>query len=467
MAKNLYQKIFDNHIVHEKFKKTPLIYIDFHLIHEVTSPQAFENLLKKNRTVRCPLKTFATMDHNVSTLKKDINDSGKTACLQMETLIKNCRRFNIKLYDIHHPFQGIIHVVAPEQGMILPGMTVVCGDSHTSTHGAFGTLSFGIGTSEVEHVLATQTLKQKRLKTIQICIEGEKKKYITAKDIALFLIGKYGSSFGNGCVIEYCGSVTEKLSMEERMTLCNMSIEMGAKSGLIAPDEVTFSYLKNKIFFKNNDGWINLINFWKTLKSDVNAKFDKKVTINITDIAPQVTWGTNPDQVIGINQLIPNSSYFQDNNKRNAAKKALIYMGLNSDVCLTDIYVDKVFIGSCTNARIEDLRIAASIIKGKKIAKNITAIVVPGSSLVKKQAEYEGLHEIFIQAGFEWRFSGCSMCLGMNKDRLKSKERCASTSNRNFEGRQGREGRTHLLSPAMAAAVAIKGRFFDIRKLGI
>ncbi|BAA95425.1 3-isopropylmalate dehydratase (plasmid) [Buchnera aphidicola str. APS (Acyrthosiphon pisum)] len=465
MKKTLYDKIYDSHIVYEEKNNTSLLYIDLHLLHEVTSPQAFDSLRDKNRKVRQPKKTFATMDHNVSTTSQDINASGSMAKVQMQELIKNCSEFNISLYDIKNPNQGIVHVISPEKGMTLPGMTIVCGDSHTSTHGAFGALSFGIGTSEVEHVLATQTLKQQRFKNMKIEITGEIQKFVTAKDLILFIIGKLGSSGGAGYIIEFCGNVIEKMSMEERMTICNMAIEIGAKSGLIAPDEVTFSYLKNKMYAPRGVFWKKALNFWKNLKSDKNAFFDKVVNINISDLSPQITWGTNPDQVISIDQKIPDFSSFDNLIKKDLAKSACKYMGLKIGTYLTNITVDKVFIGSCTNGRIEDLRAASKILKDKKIANNVKAIVVPGSGSVKREAENEGLDKIFISAGFEWRLPGCSMCLGMNKDRLNDGERCASTSNRNFEGRQGRGGRTHLVSPIMAAAAAVYGKFVDVRKL--
>ncbi|QCI17998.1 3-isopropylmalate dehydratase large subunit (plasmid) [Buchnera aphidicola (Acyrthosiphon lactucae)] len=465
MKKTLYDKIYDSHIVYKDKNNTSLIYIDLHLLHEVTSPQAFDSLRDKNRKVRQPKKTFATMDHNVSTTSKDINASGSMAQRQMKQLIKNCNDFNVALYDINHPNQGIVHVIGPEQGMTLPGMTIVCGDSHTSTHGAFGALAFGIGTSEVEHVLATQTLKQKRFKNMKIEITGKMQKYVTAKDVILFIIGKLGSSGGTGYIIEFCGDVIEKMNMEERMTICNMAIEMGAKSGLIAPDEITYSYLKNKMYSPYGSFWEKSLNFWKNLKSDKNAFFDKILKINISNLSPQITWGTNPDQVISIDQKIPNFNSFNNLIKKDLAKSACKYMGLSEGTYLTNITINKVFIGSCTNSRIEDLRAASTIIKDKKISSNVKAIVVPGSGSVKKKAENEGLDKIFINAGFEWRLPGCSMCLGMNKDRLIDGDRCASTSNRNFEGRQGRGGRTHLVSPIMAAAAAIHGRFFDVRNL--
>lgn len=466
MNKNLYQKLFDAHIVYESTEdNTPIIYIDRHLIHEVTSPQAFEGLKIKNRTVRRPEKTFATMDHNVSTINRDINLSEKMAKMQMKELIKNCSHFGIKLYDLNHPNQGIVHVIGPEQGITLPGMTIVCGDSHTSTHGAFGALAFGIGTSEVEHVLATQTLKQSRSKSMKIDLKGKMSQFISAKDIALFIINKIGTSGAAGYVIEFIGNIIKMLSMEGRMTLCNMSIEMGAKSGIIAPDQKTFLYLKNRKYSPKNKQWGKAIKYWNTLYSDKNSFFDKTINLDITNIAPQVTWGTNPSQVVSIDQKIPTLENFIDKTEKFSAEKALNYMGLEPGTKMTDIYVDKVFIGSCTNSRIEDLRAAAYFVKGKKVFKNIQAIVVPGSMPVKLMAEKEGLDKIFINAGFEWRQPGCSMCLAMNEDRLNPGERCASTSNRNFEGRQGRNGRTHLLSPIMAAAAAIHGHLTDIRNL--
>ena len=465
MGTTLYQKLYDSHIVNKEDNLTSILYIDLHLIHEVTSPQAFHALRVKNRTVRQPKKNFATMDHNVPTHNRDINKSESMARIQMQELSKNCKEFNIKLYDINHPHQGIVHVLGPEKGMTLPGMVIVCGDSHTSTHGAFGALSFGIGTSEVEHVLATQTLKQGRLKTMKIEITGTIKPMIAAKDIILSVIKRLSTSGGIGYIIEFSGSVISNLSMESRMTICNMSIEMGAKSGLIAPDITTYNYLKNKPYSPQKKNWINAINYWNTLKTDSDALFDKKIVIDISNLAPQVTWGTKPDQVVSIDEPIPNIDSYKNVSEQNCMKKSLLYMGLKPGMYLKNLSIDKVFIGSCTNSRIEDLRAAAKIVKNKYVAKNVHAIVVPGSGLVKLQAEQEGLDKIFIKSGFEWRLPGCSMCLGMNQDRLKLKERCASTSNRNFEGRQGRNGRTHLVSPAMAAAAAIFGYFVDIRTL--
>ncbi len=465
MSKTLYQKLFDAHVVREVADETPLLYIDRHLVHEVTSPQAFDGLRAQGRQLRQPEKTFATMDHNVSTQTRDIHASGEMARIQMQELIKNCQQFGVRLYDLNHPYQGIVHVIGPEQGMTLPGMTIVCGDSHTATHGAFGALAFGIGTSEVEHVMATQTLKQGRAKTMRITVQGQVAAGITAKDIVLAIIGQLGSAGGTGYVIEFCGEAIRALSMEGRMTVCNMAIEMGAKAGLIAPDETTFEYLKGRQFAPKEQDWQHAVNDWKTLKSDENAKFDCEITVDARAIAPQVTWGTNPGQVMAIDQPIPQPEQMTDPVERESAVKALRYMGLNPGDRLTDIPIDKVFIGSCTNSRIEDLRAAAEVAKGRKVAPGILAMVVPGSGPVKMQAEQEGLDKIFIEAGFEWRLPGCSMCLAMNNDRLAPGERCASTSNRNFEGRQGRAGLTHLVSPAMAAAAAVTGRFVDIRKL--
>lgn len=464
MAKALYQKLFDAHIVYEAENETPLLYIDRHLVHEVTSPQAFDGLRAMNRKVRQPGKTFATMDHNTSTKKQDINACNDMGRIQLMELIKNCKEFNISLYDIHHPLQGIVHVIGPEQGITQPGMTIVCGDSHTATHGAFGALAFGIGTSEVEHVLATQTLKQSRAKAMKIEVTGNVAPGITAKDIILAIIGKVGHAGGTGYVVEFCGEAIEALSMEGRMTLCNMAIEMGAKAGLVAPDETTINYVQGRQFAPKGDDWQQAVDYWKTLKSDPDAKFDAIVTLNAATIAPQITWGTNPGHVIAVDQVVPAPSEFNDANEKTSVEKALTYMDLKPGTKLTDVAINKVFIGSCTNSRIEDLRAAAAIAKGHKVAQGVQAIVVPGSGPVKAQAEKEGLDRIFIDAGFEWRLPGCSMCLAMNDDRLNPGERSASTSNRNFEGRQGRGSRTHLVSPAMAAAAAIAGHFVDIRE---
>lgn len=464
-AKTLYDKIYDAHVVAAIAGETPILYIDRHLVHEVTSPQAFDGLREKGRVVRQVSKTFATMDHNVSTTTKDINASGEMARIQMQTLAKNCAEFGVTLYDINHKYQGIVHVMGPELGITLPGMTIVCGDSHTATHGAFGSLAFGIGTSEVEHVLATQTLKQGRAKTMKIEVRGKVAPGITAKDIVLAIIGKTTAAGGTGYVVEFCGQAIQDLSMEGRMTVCNMAIELGAKAGLIAPDTTTFNYIKGRKFAPQGSDWDAAVEYWQTLRTDDDAQFDAIVTLEASEIKPQVTWGTNPGQVIAIDQPIPSPNDFTDPVERNSAEKALAYMGLEAGKMLSDYKVDKVFVGSCTNSRIEDIRAAALVAQGKKVAPHVQALIVPGSEQVKAQAEAEGLDKIFIEAGFEWRLPGCSMCLAMNNDRLAPGERCASTSNRNFEGRQGRDGRTHLVSPAMAAAAAIAGHFVDIRQL--
>ncbi|TCJ98635.1 3-isopropylmalate dehydratase large subunit [Volucribacter psittacicida] len=465
MGKTLYEKLFDAHIVYEAEGETPILYINRHLMHEVTSPQAFDGLRVAGRQVRQPSKTFATMDHSISTQSRDPAACGEQARIQVLELDKNCHNNNISLYDLNNKKQGIVHVVGPEQGLTLPGMTIVCGDSHTATHGAFGALAFGIGTSEVEHVLATQTLKQARAKKMKIEVRGKVAPGITAKDIILAIIGKTTMAGGTGHVVEFCGQAIEDLSMEGRMTVCNMAIELGAKAGLIAPDQTTFDYLKDRPFAPKGEQWEQAVAYWKTLKSDDDAQFDTVVVLDAKEIAPQVTWGTNPGQVIAIDQQVPNPQTMQDPIEKQSAEKALAYMGLNPEVNLTDIAVDKVFIGSCTNSRIEDLRAAAAVAKGRKVAQGVQALVVPGSGLVREQAEQEGLDKIFIEAGFEWRLPGCSMCLAMNDDRLGEWERCASTSNRNFESRQGRNGRTHLVSPAMAAAAAVFGKFTDIRQV--
>jgi 3-isopropylmalate/(R)-2-methylmalate dehydratase large subunit len=463
MGKTLYEKVYDAHVVVAAEGENPILYIDRHLVHEVTSPQAFDGLREKGRKLRQVSKTFATMDHNVSTTTKDINASGEMARIQMQTLAKNCEEFGVTLYDINHKYQGIVHVMGPELGITLPGMTIVCGDSHTATHGAFGSLAFGIGTSEVEHVMATQTLKQARAKTMKIEVKGKVAPGITAKDIVLAIIGKTTAAGGTGYVVEFCGEAIRDLSMEGRMTVCNMAIELGAKAGLIAPDQTTFDYIKGRKFAPTGADWDAAVEYWQTLKTDEDAKFDAVVTLDAASIRPQVTWGTNPGQVIAVDTPIPSPESFSDPVERVSAEKALAYMGLEAGKMLSDYKVDKVFVGSCTNSRIEDMRAAAAVAKGKKVASHVQALIVPGSEQVKAQAEAEGLDKIFIEAGFEWRLPGCSMCLAMNNDRLGAGERCASTSNRNFEGRQGRDGRTHLVSPAMAAAAAIAGHFVDIR----
>lgn len=462
MAKTLYEKVWQAHIV-DQLGDDSLIYIDRHLIHEVTSPQAFAGLNEKGRKVRRPDKTVGTMDHSISTRSLAIDACGPENALQLNTLAKNCEEHGIQLYPVGHQKQGIVHVMGPELGLIQPGMTVVCGDSHTATHGAFGALAFGIGTSQVEHVLATQTLKQTRAKSMLINVNGTLPVGITAKDIILAIIGKIGHAGATGYVIEYAGQAIQDLTMEERMTVCNMSIEAGAKAGLIAPDETTFSYIKDREYAPKGADWDAALAYWKTLYTDTDAQFDTVVELQAKDIAPQVTWGTNPGQVIGVNDAVPGPDDFDDTIEKESAIKALSYMGLAAGEKLADISVNHVFIGSCTNGRIEDLRAAAHIAKQGKVPNAVTAIVVPGSGNVKRQAESEGLDKIFLDAGFEWRLPGCSMCLGMNDDKLVAGDRCASTSNRNFEGRQGRGARTHLVSPAMAAAAAITGRFADVR----
>jgi 3-isopropylmalate/(R)-2-methylmalate dehydratase large subunit len=462
MAKTLYDKVWQAHII-SQLGDDSLIYIDRHLIHEVTSPQAFAGLNEKGRKVRRPDRTFATMDHSISTRSLALDACGPQNKLQLQTLAENCEEHGVKLFPVGHQKQGIVHVMGPELGLILPGMTVVCGDSHTATHGAFGALAFGIGTSQVEHVLATQTLKQSRGKTMQIKVNGKLAVGITAKDIILAIIGKIGHAGATAHVIEYCGEAIEALSMEERMTICNMSIEAGAKAGMIAPDQTTFDYLKGREFAPQGADWDAAVEYWQTLYSDDDAVFDTVVELEAKDITPQVTWGTNPGQVIGVNEPVPGPDDFTDSVEQESARKALQYMGLKAGEKLGDVPVSHVFIGSCTNSRIEDLRAAAHIAKQGKVAANVTAMVVPGSAAVKRQAEEEKLDVIFKDAGFEWRLPGCSMCLGMNDDLLTAGDRCASTSNRNFEGRQGRGARTHLVSPAMAAAAALRGKFADVR----
>jgi len=464
MSKTMFEKIWQDHLVRASQGDTAIIYIDLHLIHEVTSPQAFAALRETKRTVRCPQKTVATMDHNVSTRTKDITKVDANSRTQMDTLSKNCHEFGVKLYDFADKDQGIVHVIGPEQGLTLPGLTIVCGDSHTATHGAFGSLAFGIGTSEVEHVLATQTLQQSQPKTMLINIDGKLSHGVTSKDIILYIIGQIGTAGGTGYVIEYAGSAIRALSMEARMTICNMSIEAGARAGMIAPDDVTFNYIKGRDFAPKNENWDKAVAYWKTLPSDQDAKFDLVLNIKAEDIKPMVTWGTSPGQVTSVDGVVPDPETMKDAVDRTAARNALAYMDLKPGTKISDIKIDKVFIGSCTNGRIEDLRAAAEIVKGKKINPTVTAIVVPGSGRVRLQAEKEGLDKIFIAAGLEWRFAGCSMCLGMNDDQLKKGERCASSSNRNFEGRQGPGGRTHLMSPTMAALAALTGKITDIRK---
>ncbi|PPR30251.1 MAG: 3-isopropylmalate dehydratase large subunit [Alphaproteobacteria bacterium MarineAlpha9_Bin2] len=464
MKKTLFDKIWESHLVEERSDDSALIYIDRHLIHEVTSPQAFEGLRTMKRKVRRPDLTLAVADHNVPTEGRVDGIKDEIARIQVETLEKNVKEFEIPYLPLLDPRQGIVHVVGPEQGFTLPGCTIVCGDSHTSTHGAFGALAFGIGTSEVEHVFATQTLMQKKPKTMLLKVEGSLSVGITSKDLALGVIKKLGASGGTGYILEYSGKQISNLSMEARMTLCNMSIEAGARAALIAPDEKTVLYLKDKPLAPKGDLLKEAKKSWASLFSDEMANYDMKLSINASTIEPHVTWGTSPEDVISINDCIPNPEDAKNDIKKKAMEDSLKYMGLVSGQKLTDIAIDKVFIGSCTNSRIEDLREAALVVEGKKVSAKVHAMVVPGSGLIKLQAEKEGLAQVFIDAGFDWREPGCSMCLGMNPDQLKPKERCASTSNRNFRGRQGRDGRTHLLSPGMAAGAAVAGHFIDITK---
>ena len=459
----MFEKIWQRHIVHEESADQGLLYIDLHLVHEVTSPQAFEGLRLAGRTVRRPELTVATPDHNVPTTDRDLPIADLISRKQVDTLRENCREFGVRLYDLDSINQGIVHVIGPELGFTQPGMTIVCGDSHTATHGAFGALAFGIGTSEVEHVLATQTLPQHKPKTFELRVNGETGKGITSKDIILYLIGQISAAGGTGYVLEYTGRAIESLTMEQRMTICNMSIEAGARAGMIAPDETTFDYLRGRPFAPADSEMESRINEWSQLPSDPGAVYDRVEIFEAGDIAPQVTWGTNPGQVISIEQAVPAPGDFTDPVDQQSAAAALEYMNLAPGTKWTDTAVDRVFIGSCTNSRIEDLRLAAEFVKGHQVADSVSAMVVPGSGLVKQQAEAEGLDRVFQASGFEWREAGCSMCLGMNPDILEPGERCASTSNRNFEGRQGRGGRTHLVSPAMAAAAAIHGHFVDIR----
>jgi 3-isopropylmalate/(R)-2-methylmalate dehydratase large subunit len=461
--KTLYDKIWDAHIVHQEAGKPALIYIDLHLVHEVTSPQAFEGLRLAGRRVRRPDRTFATLDHAIPTINRNLPFNDPIAAQQVETLRKNTKEFGVRLYDLDRIEQGIIHVFGPEQGLTQPGQTIVCGDSHTSTHGAFGALAFGIGTSEVEHVLATQCLQQNKSKNLLIKVDGELPFGVTAKDVILGIINEIGTDGGTGYVIEYAGSAIKNLSMEGRMTVCNMSIEGGARAGLIAPDDVTFEYLQGKPFAPRGENWDAAVEYWQTLPSDEGAKFDKTVEIDAGALEPFVTWGTSPGMSVKISESVPELSAAKDENERKSFERALQYMALEPAQKIEEISINRAFIGSCTNSRIEDLREAAQIAKGYKVSPQVSAMIVPGSMQIKKQAESEGLAKIFTEAGFEWRDAGCSMCLAMNEDILKEGERCASTSNRNFEGRQGRGGRTHLVSPSMAAAAAIAGHFVDVR----
>ncbi|MBT2681863.1 3-isopropylmalate dehydratase large subunit [Bacillus sp. ISL-35] len=464
MGKTIIEKIWEKHVVHMEEGRPDLLYIDLHLVHEVTSPQAFSGLRMKNRTVRRPDLTFATMDHNVPTLnRREIND--KVARNQMDTLRNNCEEFGIPLADLDSPEQGIVHVIGPELGLTKPGMTIVCGDSHTSTHGAFGSLAFGIGTSEVEHVLATQTLWQTKPKTLKIEVSGSLGPGVSAKDVILFIISQYGVKFGTGYVIEFCGDVIRNMSMEERMTLCNMSIEGGAKASIVAPDKKTFAYLNGRKYVPQGDAFLDQILEWQQLASDSDAEYDHVIEVDGQGIAPMVSWGTNPAMTAPVTERVPYLAECETEAEKKSVQRAFEYMGLEEGQLIKDIHVTKVFIGSCTNSRIEDLRAAAEIVKGKKVAAGVNAIVVPGSQQVKKAAEEEGIAAIFIEAGFEWRESGCSMCLSMNADIVPAGEHCASTSNRNFEGRQGAGARTHLVSPAMAAAAALNGHFVDVRTL--
>jgi len=462
--RTLYDKIWDDHVVHSDADGTSLLYIDRHLVHEVTSPQAFEGLRVHHRPVRAPQKTLAVVDHNVPTTDRRHGIANPESRLQVETLAKNAKDFGIDYFNELDHRQGIVHIVGPEQGFTLPGMTIVCGDSHTSTHGAFGALAHGIGTSEVEHVLATQTLIQKKAKNMRITVDGKTPPGVTAKDIILAIIGEIGTAGGTGHVMEYAGDAIRALSMEGRMTVCNMSIEGGARAGLIAPDEATFAYIKGRPRAPKDHDFERAVHYWRTLVTDDGASFDREVKLDAATLPPLVTWGTSPENVVTINGKVPDPANITDPDKRRAVERALDYMGLAANTPIKDITIEHVFIGSCTNGRIEDLRAASKIVAGKHVREGVAAMVVPGSGLVKEQAEAEGLDKIFKAAGFDWREPGCSMCLAMNEDRLKPGERCASTSNRNFEGRQGFKGRTHLVSPAMAAAAAIAGRFVDVRE---
>jgi 3-isopropylmalate/(R)-2-methylmalate dehydratase large subunit len=465
--RTLFDKLWDAHLVKENPDGTAIVYIDRHLVHEVTSPQAFEGLRRNGRKVRRPDLTVAVPDHNVPTTADRLQFiKDEESRLQLDTLAKNVKEFGVPYIPMDDIRQGIVHIIGPEQGMTQPGMTVVCGDSHTATHGAFGALAFGIGTSEVEHVLATQTLPMKRPKNMRITVEGKLGFGMSAKDLILAIIGKIGTAGGTGHVIEYAGEAVRALSMEGRMTMCNMSIEAGARAGLVAPDDTTFAYVKGRSMAPKGALWEQAIAYWRTLPSDAGAKYDKELTIRAADIAPQVTWGTSPEDVLPITGVVPDPADQPNEQKRAAMQKALDYMGLKAGTRLSEIRIDRVFIGSCTNARLEDIRAAAQVVKGKKVAPNVKAMVVPGSGLVKHAAEQEGLDQVFIAAGWEWREPGCSMCLGMNPDKVGPGERCASTSNRNFEGRQGPGARTHLLSPAMAAAAALTGRLTDVRSQG-
>jgi len=463
--RTLFDKIWDSHVVHRQDDGTCILYIDRHLVHEVTSPQAFEGLRMAGRKVRQPQATLAVPDHNVPTSDRSKGIADEESRIQVETLEKNAADFGVPIFTMNDIRQGVVHIIGPEQGFTLPGTTIVCGDSHTSTHGAFGALAFGIGTSEVEHVLATQTLLQKPAKNMRITVEGDLPLGVTAKDMILAIIGTIGTAGGTGHVIEYAGDAIRALSMEGRMTVCNMSIEAGARAGLIAPDETTFAYVKGRPLAPKGEAWDQAVEYWRTLPSDEGARYDREVVLKAKDIAPMVTWGTSPEDVAPITGVVPDPDAAPDANKASAWRRSLDYMGLKPGQRLSEVPVDKVFIGSCTNGRIEDLRAAAAVARGRRVADKVYAMIVPGSGLVKEQAEAEGLDRVFKEAGFDWREPGCSMCLAMNADKLSPGERCASTSNRNFEGRQGRGGRTHLVSPAMAAAAAITGHLTDVREL--
>ena len=465
MPLTLYDKIWNDHLVDQQDDGTALLFVDRHLVHEVTSPQAFEGLRIQKRTVRRPELTLAVPDHNVPTTDRSKGILDNESKIQVDTLRKNCEEFGIQLFDVNDKRQGIVHIIGPEQGFTQPGTVIVCGDSHTATHGAFGSLAFGIGTSEVEHVLSTQTLIQKKSKNFRVNVNGKLPAGVTSKDVILKIIGTIGTAGGTGYVIEFAGEVIRNLSVEQRMTICNMTIEAGARAGLIAPDEKTFEYFKNRPMSPKGNDWEKALAYWKTLYSDEGCVFDKEIDIEGKDIEPLVTWGTSPQDVSPITGTVPDPEKETDEERKTAMYRSLEYMGLTPNMKISDIKVDTIFIGSCTNGRIEDLRVAAKLLKGKKVAKDVTAMVVPGSGLVKNQAENEGLDKIFKEAGFQWREPGCSMCLAMNDDKLKSKERCASTSNRNFEGRQGRGGRTHLVSPGMAVAAAIQGKLTDVREI--
>jgi len=464
MSQTLYDKIWNEHIVHQQDDGTTLLYVDRHLIHEVTSPQAFEGLRLSKKKVRKPNLSLAVADHNVPTTDRSKGIDDKESKIQVEALEMNCKEFGIKLFDMEDKRQGIVHIIGPEQGFTQPGTVIVCGDSHTATHGAFGALAFGIGTSEVEHVLATQTLIQNKSKNLRVNITGKLPTGVTSKDVILQTIGKIGTAGGTGMVIEYAGAVIQNLNIEQRMTICNMSIEAGARAGLISPDEKTIQYLKDKPMSPKKTDWDKAVEYWSKLKSDTEARFDREVEIKGDDISPMVTWGTSPQDVVSITGAVPDPDKEQDRDRKASINRSLKYMGLKPNTKVTDIKIDRIFIGSCTNGRIGDLRDAAKIVKGKKVAQHVNAMVVPGSGLVKQQAEEEGIDKVFKESGFDWREPGCSMCLAMNADKLNPQERCASTSNRNFEGRQGHGGRTHLVSPAMAAAAAIDGHLTDVRK---